>query len=215
MANLYFMRSLVALLVLGSLLAPMQSSAAPIGVKREQSADAFWMVPTETRNHFIGYYAAAHLDEPGGGEFSWDAASVGKGRCVRERTKHGSSTSCWFRSWATGKASESFSMDPLMQSAELELHKKGETFHVMWSGEDFGFYQSQEGCMGADDEEPREGFGGGLIRFATAQGHVFGEHLVSKGTFGAMMLSGAMVTECTRARALAGLQPGERLHVTL
>ena len=200
--------------VIGLLLIPSPSGAQSAGVKKQQSADAIWLVPTENRGHFIGYYAAAHLDELSEGEFSYDSASVGKGHCTRKRMKNGVSTSCFFRAWAGGKASDTFTMDPLLRTAELRLEGKKATHHVTWTGDDLGTYGASEGCMNEDDEEPREGHGGGLFRLAKATGHVFKEHVVTKGEFSAYLMSGAMVTQCTEARALAGLRPGETLRIT-
>jgi len=201
--------------VLLALLAPAPTGAAPLAVKRQQGADAIWLVATGVKNHFTGYYASAHLDEPDGdGDFSWDSASIGKGRCVREKDKFGTSTSCTFTGWAQGTASDNFTMDPVMEEAELELKRKGETFRVHWTGNDWGLYQAGEGCISSDDEEPREGHGGGLLRIARAKGDIFGEHVVSKGTFGAMLMSGAMVTQCTRFDALSNLGPGETVRIT-
>jgi hypothetical protein len=210
------MRPIAIVVVLLALLAPASTGAAPLAVKRQQEGDAIWLVATGVKNHFTGYYASAHLDEPdGGGDFSWDSASIGKGRCVREKDKFGTSTSCTFTGWAQGTASENFTMDPLMEEAELKLDRKGETFRVRWTGNDLAFYEAGEGCMSSDDEEPREGHGGGLLRFAKAEGDIYGEHVISKGTFGAMLSSGAMVTQCTRFDALSRLGPGEKIRVTL
>lgn len=125
------------------------------------------------------------------------------------------STSCWFRGSASGKASESFTMDPLLLTAELVLEHKGQTHRVEWTGGDFGIYSAAEGCMSSDDDEPREGQGGGFFRFATAAGHIFGEHLITKGHYSAMLMTGAMVTECARSDSLSALRPGERLRITL
>ncbi len=85
--------------------------AAPIAAQRQQRAEAIWLVPTEEKNHFIGYYADVMLEEPAEGEFSFDYASVGKGHCIRERTPNSVSTSCTFSAWAGGPASEHFEMD--------------------------------------------------------------------------------------------------------
>jgi hypothetical protein len=126
-----------------------------------------------------------------------------------------SRSSCVSRAWASGKASESFTMDPLLSSAELDLTAKGKRYQVKWTGnEGFGMYQGFEACMSQDDEEPREGQGGGLVRSAEATGHIFGQHLVTK-RFGAVLMSGAMVTECTQSRELAGLQPGQSIRIIL
>lgn len=202
-------------MALVALLLPTQSIAAPLGIKRQQQADATWLIPTNVKNHFIAYYAAAWLDELGEGEFSWDIASIGKGRCVRKVAKRFTSMTCTFTGWASGKASETFTMDPAMQQADLTLERKGRTLHVGWTGEEPGFYESAEGCMSSDDDDPREGHGGGLFRSATATGDLFGKHLVSGGPFGAMLMSGAMVTECSAGRALSGLQPGQTMRVSL
>lgn len=198
------------------LVVPATSSAAP-GVKRQQRADAVWMVPTEIKGHFIGYYASVHLDEPDGGTFSYDDASVGKGRCTRRKTEYGTSTSCRFESLAHGKASEAFTMDPLLLSAELTLKRKGETFTVSWEGGDPGIYEAYEGCFSVSEdgeEEEGEGSGAGYLREATATGHVTGKHLVTKGRFSAMLMRGAMVTECSRFDELSGLRPGQRARVS-
>jgi hypothetical protein len=213
--NLLSMKGIVFLVVIGLVLIVGPVAAQPLAVERNQMADAIWMVPTATQGHFIGYYAAVHLDEPNRGEYSFDSASIGKGRCERTRKKNSVMTSCFFTAWVGGKASESFTMDPLMQSAALELKAKGKTHRVTWAGGDeLGFYQASEGCMSEDDEEPREGHGGGLLRLAKATGHIFGEHLVTKGPFSAWLMSGAMVTECTGAQELAGLEPGQSIRIT-
>jgi hypothetical protein len=216
MPNLRDMRRILTAAVMSVLLLPGPSSAQPIAVKKQQIAFAFWLVPTGTKGHFVGYYALALLDEPGGGEFAWDVASVGKGRCNRTRTENSVKTSCTYRAGAVGKASESFTMDPLLRTAELRLESKNEKHHVAWTGDqDLTTYGAAEGCMSDEDDEPREGRGGGLARFAKASGRILGDHVVAKGGFSAMMMSGAMVTECTQARALAGLKPGQSLRITL
>src|SRR5688572_4210547 len=99
------MKKLAALVAVACLVVPVSSNAAP-GVKRQQRADAMWLVPTESKTRFIAYYASANLDEPNGGTFSSDDASIGKGRCTRHRDGNMVSTSCFFRAWAMGKASE-------------------------------------------------------------------------------------------------------------
>ena len=204
------------LLVLTCLALPASTNAAP-GLKRQQSADAFWMVPTETKGRFIGYYASARLDEPQDGKFSFDDASIGKGRCTVKKTKDFTSTSCTYLGGAYGKASEALTMDPLLQAAELVLEHKGKTHRAVWEGGEPGLYQSFEGCssMNEDGEQQEgDGQGGGLLRFAVATGDVFGQKLVTEDDFDAMLMSGAMVTECTRLDALSRLRPGERLRVT-
>ena len=210
------MKRLAALVAVTCLIVPAYSNAAP-GVKRQQQADAIWMVPTGKAGHFIGYYASVHLDEPSGGTFSWDDASVGKGRCTRERKRNMVSTSCWFESVAHGKASETFTMDPLLQSAALTLERKGKTYDVTWEGGEPGIYEAYEGCFSVDEdgnEEEGEGSGGGILREAVATSHMFGQHLVTKGRFNAMLMSGVMVTECTRLDGLAQLRPGQHLRVS-
>lgn len=204
------MRKLGGLILAIALAIPVPSGAAPI-VKRQQHADAIWLVPTGEKGRFIGYYADAWLDEPNGGMFSWDMASIGKGRCTRRRTKNMVSTSCTFTAFASGKASEHFTMDPLLQTASLELEHKGETYSVVWEGGDAGFYSASEGCA-QEGEEPKSGEGGGILRWATAEAHAFGEHLATKGRYAAMLRSGAMVTECSLG--LADLRPGETRSVT-
>lgn len=209
------MKRLAALVAVTCLIVPVPSKADP-GVKRSQSADAIWMVPTETKGRFIGYFASAHLDEPNGGNFSWDDASIGKGRCTVERKRNMTSTSCWFESVAHGKASEAFTMDPLLQTASLSLEHKGTAYEVNWEGGEPGLYEAFEGCYSVDEdgnEEEGEGSGGGILREAVATAHMFGRHLVTKGRFNAMMMSGVMVTECTR-RSLADLRPGERRRIS-
>src|SRR5688500_6139186 len=93
------------LLVLTCLALPAASSAAPT-LQREQSADAIWMVPTETKGRYVGFYTSVRLEEPGDGPFSNDYASIGKGRCTVKRTEHGEMRSCTFRGGPHGKASE-------------------------------------------------------------------------------------------------------------
>ncbi len=78
-----------------------------------------------------------------------------------------------------------------------------------------GIYVAHEACYSSDDEEPREGDGGGFLQPAQSEADIFGVHLERPGGFLSMLMSGAMVTQCTRYPQLVGLRPGEQVRITL
>jgi hypothetical protein len=200
----------LALAVLLAAAVPGISGAVEPDAVREEEAFAFWSVPTAHRDHFIWYFAYGLREVRATGD-SFSVAGVGKGQCVRHRTKRGVNISCNGRGGAYSLAERSFTMAPTASSARIRFINNGRRYSARWAEPNpprIGFYTIQIGCNGVG------GAGGGIIWEPHATGRIYGQTLKPRYWWDfSTTLSGAYVMNCGEYLS-DRLRAGKSIHLT-
>ena len=184
------MRKIAVLLALPMLLAAVAPAVGEPNVRRQREAWADWMVPTGDGVHFDWYYAYGTYSEGAGG-VGRDFVSIGKGTCIKRKTRTSVSVSCNGRQFVSGDPPRHLSFAEDVSEARIRLRKGGETYNVQWTARKFpGLLTYEEYCKDG------LGAGGGYFRHARADGHIFGRHLVSR-SFWTMTTQMAVASQCS------------------
>ena len=192
--------ALVALVTTLGLVAPASSEP---NLRREESAYADWMVPTEEKNHFTWYGAYVWRNTAVAGAEGWFSfAGFIKGRCIRKVRPNSTSTSCRSTGAVMANPQRDFDMSIAADGATLRAREDGRSYKVRWAAADPhpALYGSQEYCWDTEGNEGR-GAGGGIWREAHASGTMFGQRfrpsseLTGRGWAG--LSTGVMVSECS------------------
>jgi hypothetical protein len=200
----------LALAVLLAAALPGVSGAVRPDAVREEEAMAFWSVPTAHPDHFIWYFAYGLREVQSSGD-SFSVAGVGKGHCVRQRSKRGVNISCNGRGGAYSLDERSFTMAQTASSARIGFNKNGRRYAAIWAETRpprTGFYTTQIGCNGGG------GAGAGILWEPDATGRIYGKKLKPKYWWDfSMTISGGYVMHCGE-RLIDRLLAGKRIHLT-
>jgi len=197
----------LALVLAAALVVPAHGAAST-----QKLAFGSWAVPTNDPDRFTWYFAAGMTDlHAGESEMSW--ASVGKGSCVRKKTRRSVSVSCSARSGPSSEDPSSFVMDEAATEAQIRIEERGTIHTAQISTGDFtddGIFTSQMAC------ENGGGAGGGIYRNSEAAARLFGRKLTAKTWLDfSVLMSGAGVSHCPRAVDLfTDLAAGEEIRLT-
>jgi hypothetical protein len=200
----------LALAVVVAAALPGISGAVQPDAVREEEAMAFWSVPTSDPDHFIWYFAYGRREVHATGD-PFSVAGVGKGHCVRHRSKRGVNISCNGRGGAHSFNDGSFVMAPTASSARINFIKNGRRYSAIWAERKKprgGFYTTQIGCNGGG------GAGAGILWEPHATGRIYGKKLTPKYWWDfSMTTSGGYVMECGD-RLIGRLLAGKSIHLT-
>lgn len=159
--------------------------------RREMDAWANWVLPTAKagRELWLGVevFSREGTDGP-----PRTGAFVIRGDC----RKKGQMTMCM--GWGDFIEGPDFEMAIDASSATASFRHRKKRFALEWGSNELlpSLYESEEYCMGPDDEEG-VGYGAGIWRAATVTGHGFGRKLGAEGADDfTMLMTGAMATEC-------------------
>jgi hypothetical protein len=184
-------RFALSLLVASTLLVPAAHGAPSI--RQLHLAFAEFNGPKIDRNHWKWYGALVLESVDVTGETK-RFGGVFKGTCSRQRGENSTRTTCSGRG-AGMSPHDTFTIEPAASAASLDVHNESGHHHVEWVASDddrpFPFtFESQ--CNDG------VGFGGGIVRLAVADGHVYGHHFRTKPSFAHFneLWSGASVTQC-------------------
>ncbi|MGH2808204.1 MAG: hypothetical protein ACRDKT_13125 [Actinomycetota bacterium] len=205
------MRTLALVLVVAlTAVLPGVSRAVQPEVVKEENAFASWSVPTGAPNHFDWYFAYGWRENYTGGN-NVVIAGVGRGDCVRSRTKRSISIECSGQGDAFSFGERHFTMSPTASTARIDFRDDERRYVARWRETEkpqFGFYTVQIGCDGLG------GAGGGILWAPRATGKMYGEKLTPKYWWDlSMTTSGGYVMECG-ARLVDRLRAGKTIRMT-
>ncbi len=167
----------------------------------EQWADGSWIVGKGPRPAFCFAIGIRTLAEDGLNTIG----AVGKGSCEIEKGKNWTMISCMGRGRAKEIPMEDFQMDPLLESASLQVRLSGYRHKIGWVGRGrapmaSGGVQASEGYATAAAD---------VFRLARAAGRVFGRKLSSGGRdLFAFLMAGAGAGVFTDYREITFLDGG-------
>lgn len=200
------MLRLLSIAVLGVSLLPLTPAhAGPV----QQTRIAFgeWAGKHFDRNHWE-WFGAFVLEDSSVGESPRVLGGVFRGTCERKKHKDGVSVSCSGSGGGRGTKLESFSMDPAANEATLDVTDPKFHHHVEWAAtpEPPYIFESGSSCPAG------EGHGGGIVRPAIADGHIYGRHYRTEPSFHFWneLWVGGEVTQCNlfSARDIADVRDG-------
>ena len=183
--------SIISLVLLATSLFPLSPvDAGP--VQQIRIAFGEWEGKRFDRDHWV-WLGALVFEKTSAGEAPHIVGGVFKGTCERKRRDNGVSISCHGHG-GRGSKIESFVMDPVANEATLDVRDRRFRHHVEWTATaEVPFpFQSGSAC------QEGEGHGGGIVRPAIAEGHVFGRHYRTEPSFRFWneLWVGGEVTQC-------------------
>lgn len=152
---------------------PPSAPGASVGV--DQFAEADWIV-MQGRDRAKMYFALAWRTVS-----EWAGAMtlgvVGKGKCFVERSKHMTMIGCNAYGRAKELGMDEYEFDPLLRSAAIDYHFKGQRQRVSWRGR--GRTPHAGADVGGGDGYVQAG--AGMAREARATARIFGREMTTGG----------------------------------
>lgn len=210
------MRRVVTAVVLAATLAAGSLSAgasADPGLHTLDSAWADWTVPTKEANRFKWYFGIYH-QYAGMNEKPRPFVTLGKGVCVRTKTKQSTTVKCHGRAAPSLKRKDwDYSADPALTEARLVVRRNGR-HTIDWSARKREPAPSIFTAEGMCENGTAQG--GGIFRFTRAVGHLHGKHFKPRRWFDfSFLMSGVLVSTCPGYVDIAErLQAGRSITIT-
>lgn len=199
---------LAATLAAGSLSA---GAAADPGLHTLDSAWADWTVPTKAANRFKWYFGIYH-QYSGMNEKARPFVTLGKGACVRTRSKQATTVRCHGRAAPMLKRNEwNYSTDPALTEARLVVRRNGR-HRIDWSARKPvpSIFTAEGMCENGTAQ------GGGIFRLTRAVGHLHDQRFKPRRWFDfSFLMSGVLVSTCPGYVDIAErLQAGRSITIT-